>query len=81
MPTHLPTIPRQYTTQRWRSQDDPDPKQPFFNFLFDGPVSVDVKVKLSPLAATIIIMFIVVLIVAIITIYKTFNSMCVLNKM
>lgn len=79
MPTRLPTIPRQYMTQRWRSQDDP--KQPFLNFLFDDPVSLDVNVKLSPLAAMIIIMFIVVLIVAIITIYRTFNTMYVMNKM
>ena len=55
--------------------------QPFLNFFFDDPVSFDVNVKLSPLAAMIIIMFIVVLIVAIITIYRTFNIMYVLNKM
>ena len=85
LPTHLNPRRRPFSNvyianEPRANQDDPD-EQPFLNFLFDGPVSLDVNVKLSPLAAMIIIMFIVVLIVAIITIYRTFNTMYILNKM
>lgn len=71
---------RAHPTWRNTTAND-DSGQPFLNFLFDDPVSLDVNVKLSPLAAMIIIMFIIVLITAMITIYKTFNTMYLVNNL
>ena len=61
MPNRIPHLnPRRrpfsnvYRTNESRANQDLDDKQPFLNFLFDDPVSLDVNVKLSPLAAMII---------------------------
>ena len=74
-------MPMQLNRLHRDDQTTSSASEPFFSFIFDEPMSVDVSVKLSPLAAIIIIMFILVIIIAIITVYRTFNTMYILNKM